>query len=64
MSDTEAKRWGKAAEPVIANYNKDLMAKGFRSDEIDGWISCIRERVDFWEKKAKEQGTKHYGNKE
>jgi TRAP-type C4-dicarboxylate transport system substrate-binding protein len=58
LSEAEAKRWEKAVEPVIVNYKKDLMSKGYKGDEIDGWISYIRERVDFWEKKAKEQGIK------
>jgi TRAP-type C4-dicarboxylate transport system substrate-binding protein len=58
LSDAEVKRWEKAVEPVIVNYKKDLISKGFKSDEIDGWINYIRERVDFWEKKAKEQGIK------
>ena len=58
LSDAEAKRWEKAVEPVIANYKKDLMSKGFKAGEIDGWISYIRERIGYWEKKAKEQGVK------
>jgi TRAP-type transport system periplasmic protein len=58
LSDAETKRWEKAVEPVIVNYKKDLMAKGFKSDEVDGWVSYIRERADFWEKKAKEEGIK------
>ncbi|HME45337.1 MAG TPA: TRAP transporter substrate-binding protein [Syntrophorhabdales bacterium] len=55
LSDAEARRWQKAVEPVIASYKKDVLAKGFKSEEVDGWISYIRERVEFWEKKGKEQ---------
>lgn len=58
LSDAEAKKWEKAVEPVIAKAKNDLMAKSFKSDEIDGWVNYIRERGDFWEKKAKEQGIK------
>jgi TRAP-type transport system periplasmic protein len=58
LPDAEAKRWQKAVEPVIANYKKDMLSKGYKSAEIDGWISYIRERVGFWTAKAKEQGVK------
>ena len=34
------------------------MPKGYKSEEIDGWIRYIRERVGFWDKKAEEQGIK------
>ena len=58
LSDAEAKRWEKAVEPVIANYKKDMISKGFRSEEVDSWLKYLRERIDFWEKKAREQGIK------
>jgi len=58
LSDAEAKRWQKSVEPVIANYKKDMLSKGYKSAEIDGWISYIRERVGFWTTKGKEQGIK------
>ena len=58
LPDAEARRWEKVVEPVIINYKKDLMSKGYKADEIDGWIGYIRERVGFWEKKSKEQGIK------
>ena len=45
-------------EPVAANYEKDLAAKGFKPDEIEGRLSFIGERVGFWSAKAKEQGIK------
>jgi hypothetical protein len=35
-----------------------MLSKGFKSDEVDGWLSYIRERIDFWQKKAKEAGVK------
>ena len=58
LPEAEAKRWEKAVEPVVTNYKKDLAGKGYKSDEIEGWLSFIRERVGFWSAKAKEQGIK------
>ncbi len=58
LSDAEAKRWQNAVEPVIANYKKDMISKGYKSEDIDSWISYIRERVGFWTQKGKEQGIK------
>jgi len=58
LPEGEARRWEKAVEPVIANYKKDLISKGFKAGDVDGWIAYIRERIAFWEKKSKEQGIK------
>ncbi|MGD0232404.1 MAG: TRAP transporter substrate-binding protein [Syntrophorhabdales bacterium] len=55
LSDTESARWVKAAEPVIAGYKKDMVAKGFKAQDVDGWISFIRQRIEYWtgQEKAK-----------
>ncbi len=58
LPDAEAKRWEKAVEPVIASYKKDMLSKGFKSEEVDSWFSYIQERIGYWEKKAKEAGVK------
>ena len=58
LPEAEAKRWEKAVEPVIAGYKKDVLSKGFKSEEVDSWLSYIQERIDFWDKKAKEAGVK------
>jgi TRAP-type transport system periplasmic protein len=55
LSDAEAQRWQKAVEPVIVNYKKDVLAKGFKAEEVDAWISYLKERVLYWEKRSKEQ---------
>ena len=51
LSDQEAARWRKAAEPVIDNYVKKMAGKEFSEDEIRGWISFIKERIDYYTKK-------------
>ena len=51
ISDEEAARWKKAAEPVLNNYIKKMVGKGFSEDEVRGWISFIKERIDYYTKK-------------
>jgi TRAP-type C4-dicarboxylate transport system substrate-binding protein len=54
LSDAEAEKWKKAVEPMVTDYKKDLVAKGYKSEEIESWISYIRERAEFWDNKTKE----------
>ena len=51
LSDAEAARWKKAVEPVIANYVKTMVGKGFAESEVNGWISFLRERIEYYTKK-------------
>ena len=53
LSDAESARWVKAAEPIIADYKKDMVAKGFKPAEVDGWLSFIRERIEYWKGQEK-----------
>ena len=53
ISDTEAAIWVKAAEPVIADFKKDLVSKGYKAAEIDSWISFIKERIEYWKGQEK-----------
>lgn len=55
LTDTEAARWVKAIEPVIAAYKKDMVSKGHKATDVDKWISYIRERIDFWKKEEKKR---------
>jgi TRAP-type transport system periplasmic protein len=48
IPDTEIRRWEKAVEPVIADYKKDMVAKGFKAEEVDSWIKFIKERIAYW----------------
>ncbi|MCX8023233.1 MAG: TRAP transporter substrate-binding protein [Syntrophorhabdaceae bacterium] len=48
ISDSEMARWKKAVEPVIAEYKKDMVSKGYKADEVDSWVNFIRERVEYW----------------
>ncbi len=51
LSPEEIARWKKVTEPVIEGYIKDMTGKGYSEKEVRGWISYLRERIDFWTKK-------------
>jgi TRAP-type transport system periplasmic protein len=53
ISDAEAAKWVKAAEPVIGDFKKDLTAKGYTGPEVDSWISFIKERIEYWKGQEK-----------
>lgn len=56
ISDAEASRWIKAVEPVIADYKKNMVSKGYKEAEVDGWLKYIRERIEYWHKEQKKRG--------
>jgi TRAP-type C4-dicarboxylate transport system substrate-binding protein len=51
LPPSEIPKWQAAVEPVINNYIKRMVAKGFSEAEVKGWIKFLRERSDFWTKK-------------
>jgi len=53
ISDAESAKWVKAAQPVIADYKKDMVSKGYTAAEVDSWISFIKERIEYWEPQEK-----------
>jgi TRAP-type C4-dicarboxylate transport system substrate-binding protein len=59
LADAEAMKWIKAAQPVVDDYKKDMMAKGYKAAEIDGWLSYVKERIEYWkgQEKAKKVPT-------
>ena len=56
LSEAEAKRWQKATEPLIANFKKDLIGKGYKEKEVDEWIAFVRERIQYWKGQQKAKG--------
>lgn len=48
LSPAEAARWKKAVAPVIEKYVSEMKRKGYPEAEIRGWISYLRERIDYW----------------
>ena len=59
LSDAESAKWVKAADPVIGDFKKDMVSKGYKAGEVDSWISFIRERTEYWkgQEKAKKVPT-------
>ena len=55
LSEAEASRWIKAVEPVIGNYKKNMVAKGFKEADVDGWVKYIKERTEYWKKEEKQR---------
>jgi TRAP-type C4-dicarboxylate transport system substrate-binding protein len=53
ISDAEAARWVQASQPVIAEFRKDLVGKGFSEKEVDSWLAFVKERVDYWKAQEK-----------
>jgi TRAP-type C4-dicarboxylate transport system substrate-binding protein len=51
LSEAEAARWQQAVEPVIDDYVKKMVEKGFPESEVRGWISLLRERNEYYTKK-------------
>jgi TRAP-type C4-dicarboxylate transport system substrate-binding protein len=60
LDEAEAARWKKAVEPLIEEYKKASVSAGFKTAEVDAWISFIRERVAYWTKAASEKGIKSW----
>ena len=51
LSPSESARFMAAVEPVINNYVKTMVGKGFSEAEVRGWIKFLRERSEYWTKK-------------
>jgi len=43
---------------VIKDYVKSMVSKGYSEEEVNSWISFIRERIDYWTAQQIEQGVK------
>jgi len=55
LSDAEVTKWKAAAEPVIANFKKEMAGKGHSAATVDSWISYIKERIDYWHKQEQQK---------
>jgi len=55
LSDAEAAKWIKAVEPVIGEYKKSMVPKGYKEADVDNWLSFIKERIAYWQKAANEK---------
>jgi len=53
LSAAEMEKWRKAVEPVIADFKKDLVSKGYKAEEVDSWIKFLRDRGNYWKGQEK-----------
>jgi hypothetical protein len=58
LTPEEAARWRQAVKPVMDEYEKDMVGKGFGKDEVRGWFKFLEERIDYWTKKQATLGIK------
>lgn len=54
----EANRWKQAVRPVIDAYEKEMVKKGFKKEDVTSWINFAQERIDYWTKKQIQLGIK------
>ncbi|MFC1885745.1 TRAP transporter substrate-binding protein [Thermodesulfobacteriota bacterium] len=51
LPPSEIPKWQAAVEPVIDDYVKRMVGRGYSEAEVRGWITFLRERSDYWTKK-------------
>jgi len=56
LSDAEAAKWIKAVQPIFSTYKKNMVSKGFKEADVDGWLSYIKERIAYWKAEEKKRG--------
>ena len=56
LSDAEIQKWTKAVQPVIAQYKKDMVGKGFSEADVDSWMTYINERIKYWKAEETKRG--------
>ena len=61
VPDADNPKWIKAVRPVIEDYKKDVVSKGYKAGEIDDWISFVDSRIVYWkgQEKAKKIPTSY-----
>lgn len=61
LADIEAAKWIKAVRPVINDYKKDLVFKGYKEADIEAWLAYVRDRIEYWkgQEKAKKIPTSY-----
>ena len=51
LPPSELPIWQTAVMPVIDDYVKTMVGKGYSEAEVKGWIKFLRERAEFWLRK-------------
>ncbi|MGB9846015.1 MAG: TRAP transporter substrate-binding protein [Desulfotomaculales bacterium] len=58
ISPEDLPQWKQLADKVIEGYVNNMVSKGYSKEEVNSWISFVRERIDYWTKQQIEQGVK------
>lgn len=58
LSDQEVMKWQRALEPLIASATKDLVSQGYKKNDVDEYLTFVKERINYWKGKEKEKGIK------
>ncbi|HUL23511.1 MAG TPA: TRAP transporter substrate-binding protein [Thermodesulfobacteriota bacterium] len=53
IPEADNPKWIKAVQPVIEDYKKDLVSKGYKAAAIDDWISFVNSRIVYWKAQEK-----------
>jgi TRAP-type C4-dicarboxylate transport system substrate-binding protein len=56
LADAEVAKWKKAVEPVVVDYKKNMVSKGTKETDVDGWLKYIGDRIEYWKKQQKDKG--------
>ena len=56
LSDAEIAKWQKVVEPVIGQYKKDMVSKGYKEADVDSWLKFIGERISYWRAEEQKRG--------
>ena len=51
LDESQVERWKAATAPVIDEYVSEMVSKGYAESEVRGWVSYLRQRIDFWTQK-------------
>ena len=51
LPESELPKLQAAVKPVIDDYVKRLVGKGFSEAEVRGWVAFLRERSEYWTQK-------------
>ncbi|HUL20895.1 MAG TPA: TRAP transporter substrate-binding protein [Thermodesulfobacteriota bacterium] len=55
LADAEVAKWKKAVEPVVADYKKSMVSKGFKESDVDSWLKYIGDRIEYWKKQQQDK---------
>ena len=56
LNDAEIAKWKKAVIPVIDQYKKSMIDKGYKAADVDGWLNFISERIKYWQAEERKRG--------